>query len=282
MATTPPDYVLEAFGVSGSPQRAGRAWDNGWVYESLVLSEVRSPAQAMWSAKVRSLIDIDGVAVASSVRASDGRQIIAGWQARHFVPGALAPRADETIVLAGRIDAALESVSRPQFLVDQNPGLFLTLDRAAWAADPIAILEKLLDPGSIPRADCAEALTTAGELLSLRQDLVVPAQQLQVCHADVVGTLLYDGTATPVLTDIVPAWHPQGWTAALAAVDSVAMMGADEGLLRRFDHVDDFAQLLVRAMLFRLFVHAVHPQSQPGAHRGLARAASLVRAFVSQ
>ena len=66
MATTPPDYVLEAFGVSGSPQRAGRAWDNGCVYESLVLSEVRSPAQAMWSAKVRSLIDIDGVAVASS------------------------------------------------------------------------------------------------------------------------------------------------------------------------------------------------------------------------
>ena len=144
-------------------------------------------------------------------------------------------------------------------------------------------MEKLLDPGSIPRADCAEALTTAGELLSLRQDLVVPAQQLQVCHADVVGTLALRRYGHP-------GSHRYRASLASAGVDGGIGCGRqcrndgrpDEGLLRRFDHVDDFAQLLVRAMLFRLFVHAVHPQSQPGAHRGLARAASLVRAFVSQ
>lgn len=277
---TPPQHVLDAFGAKGEPTRAGRAWDNGWVYGSIVLSPVHNPAQALWSAKLRDAADIDGVRVASSVRTSDGRQILAGWQARHFVGGELVPRADETIVAAARIEESLAGISRPQFLVDRKPDLFVTCDRASWAADPIELLEQVLDPNSIPRSDCAEALTTAGDLLAHRDELVVPAEYVQICHADVVGTLLYDGSTAPILTDIVPAWHVRGWTAALTAVDSLSMMGADEELLRRFDHLPDFGPLLVRAACYRLFVHAVHPESQPGAYRGLARAASLVRAFV--
>lgn len=282
MSATPPDHVLNAFGAEGEPRRAGRAWDNGWVYDdSIVLSTVRNSAQALWSAKVRSALNVDGVRVANSVRTSDGRLVIAGWQARHYIPGDFAPRADETIVAAGRVEGGLAGVARPQFLSDKEQDYFRKCDRAAWSADPISILEEMLDPNSVPRADCAEALTIAGGLLQLREEMVVPTEYMQVCHADLVGTLLYDGTAAPVLTDIVPAWHVRGWTAALAAVDCLAMVGADEELLRRFDHLPDFGQLLVRAMCYRLFVHAVCPESQPGAYRGLFRAASLVRAFVS-
>lgn len=183
---------------------------------------------------------------------------------------------------AGRVEESLASIERPQFLLDKEPDYFVMCNRAAWDSDPIGILEQLLDADSVPRADCAEALTISGDLLQLRAEMVVPTELLQVCHADLVGTLLYDGTAAPVLTDIVPAWHVRGWTAALAAVDCLSMMGADEELLRRFDHLPDFGQLLVRAMCYRLFVHAVSPESQPGAYRGLFRAASLVRAFVSK
>lgn len=283
MIATPPDRVLEAFGAEGEPHRAGRAWDNGWVYDdSIVLSPVHNSAQALWSAKVRSALDVDGVRVAKSVRTSDGRLVIAGWQARHFIPGGFAPRADETIVAAGRVEESLASIERPQFLLDKEPDYFVMCNRAAWESDPIGILEQLLDADSVPRADCAEALTISGDLLQLRAEMVVPTELLQVCHTDLVGTLLYDGTAAPVLTDIVPAWRVRGWTAALAAVDCLSMMGADEELLRRFDHLPDFGQLLVRAMCYRLFVHAVSPESQPGAYRGLFRAASLVRAFVSK
>lgn len=279
---TPPDHVLDAFGAEGEPRRAGRAWDNGWVYgDAVVLSPVRNSAQALWSAKVRGALDVDGVRVAKSVRTSDGRLVIAGWQARHFVPGEFAPRADETIVAAGRVEEALASVPRPQLLLDKEPDYFTLCDRAAWDADPIGILEGLLDPDSVPRADAAEALTISGDLLQHRAELVVSTELMQVCHADLVGTLLYDGNSSPVLTDIVPAWHVRGWTSALAAVDCLSMMGADEELLQRFDHLPDFGPLLVRAMCYRLFVHAVSPESQPGAYRGLFRAASLVRAFVS-
>lgn len=282
---TPPDHVLDAFGAENRlepARRAGRAWDNGWVYDgAIVLSPVRNSAQALWSAKVRDVLDAEGVRVAKSVRTSDGRLVIAGWQARHYISGDFASRPDETIVTAGRVEEALSTVPRPQFLLDKEPDYFTLCDRAAWDADPIGILERLLKPDSVPRADAAEALTISGDLLQYREEMVVSAERMQVCHADLVGELLYDGNAAPVLTDIVPAWHVRGWTAALAAVDCLSMMGADEELLRRFDHLPRFGQLLVRAMCFRLFVHAVSPESQPGAYRGLSRAASLVRAFVS-
>lgn len=280
MKTQPPEHVARAFGAVGEPEPAGRAWDYGWRYGGLVLSAVTDSAQALWSAKVRAAVEIDGVKLAKSVRTSDGRLVLAGWQARHFVPGTIAARSDESLVAAQRIDSALAKLVKPSFLAERSEDIFLTCDNAAWSEDPIAILEKMLDPNSIPRSDCAEALTTSGELLQLRTDFGAIETRLQVGHSDVHGTLLYDGNNDPVLTDVIPAWHMSGWTPAVTAVDALAMAGADEDLLSRFDHIPGWAQLLVRAMCYRLFVHAVHPDSQPGAYRGLSRAASLVKAQV--
>lgn len=282
MTNLPPKHVLDAFGATGEPESVGRAWDNGWRYGAIVLSPVVDSAQALWSAKVRQTLEIDGAGVVKQMRTPDGRHVLAGWQARHWVEGTLQSRPDETIVIAGRIEAALEDAPRPQFLVSADD-VFAKCDRAAWAADPISMLETMLDPTDIPRVDAAEALTVAGGLLKLRGE-VVDAEggeiRNRLTHADLVGTLLYDGAGNPVLTDIVPAWHPQGWTAAVAAVDALSMTGADEDLLHRFEHVAHWKPLVVRAMCYRLFVHAVHADSHAGAWRGLSRAASLVKALV--
>lgn len=278
----PPEHVIRAFGASGEPVPAGRAWDYGWRYEGLVLSPVTDSAQALWSAKVRTAVEIDGVGFSKSVRTSDGRLVLAGWQARHFVEGAISARADETLVAAQRIDAALAELAKPSFLAERVGDIFTACDNAAWTDDPISVLEKMLDPNSIPRSDCAEALTVAGGLLQLRSDLEGSSARLQVGHSDVHGTLLYDGSNAPVLTDVIPSWHFSGWSTAVAAVDALSMAGADEELLTRFDHIPMWRQLLVRAMCYRLFIHAVHPDSLPGAYRGLSRAASLVKAQLAR
>ena len=148
-------------------------------------------------------------------------------------------------------------------------------DRAAWADDPIEQLEGLLDPDAVPRGDAAEALAAAGGLIGLRGQL---RGEGRLVHGDPVGTVLYDGSAPPLFVDLVPRWHPAGWTQAVAAVDSLAWGGADEDLLERFDHVPDWDGLLARAICNRLFLHAAHPESRPAAWRGLAWAAELVRA----
>lgn len=275
MTTTPPPHVLEGFNVSGLPEPAGPGWDDGWVYGDVVVSPVADSSRASWSAKVCESLAVDGVRVAHPVRSTDGRHVLAGWRARQFAPGRAEARADEALVALLRLEEALADVERPRFLIQPGGGVFDVCDRAAWADDPVTLLEPLLDPDAVPREDAAEALSTAAGLLEKRGELRAEGQ---LVHGDPVGTLLFDGAAPPIVTDLVPRWHPAGWTAAVAAIDYLAWGGADEDLPARFDHVPNWDGLLVRAVIHRLLLHAVHPDSKPGAWRGLARVAELVRA----
>lgn len=279
MTQLPPNHVLEAFGLSGEPVPAGMSWDLGWRYDSMVLSQVADSARAAWSAKLRETLQIDGIHVARPGRTTDGRHVLSGWQSRHWMPGNCAPRADEILVAAVRIDEALSGISRPQFLVNPDPNVFSVCDRAVWSDNTVAELSMILDPDAIPRPDAAEALTVASSLLRLRGDI---AGETQLTHGDVVGTLLFDGATEPVLTDIVPRWRVKGWGAAVAAVDCLAFLGADEDLLARFDHIPEWNELLIRAVCFRLLAHAAFPESKLSSWRGLARAAEIVRSMVTE
>ncbi len=276
----PPKHVSDAFGVRGEAVAAGACWDYGWRFGDVVLSPVVDTAQAAWSAKIRESLAIPGVRVARPLRTTDGRHVLAGWQAREFSPGAPSPRADETIVTALAFDEACAQMPRPNFLVDPMRSIFATCEHAAWVPQSVEVLGRLLDPQAVPSPDAAEALQRSGQLLQLRSPLSGVAAQL--VHADIASQLLYDGLSTPVLTDITPSWRPAGWTAALAAVDGLAFMGADQEVLHRFSHVPNFSELVVRAMCYRLLVHAVHPAAQVSAWRGLARAATVVAAFAER
>lgn len=277
MTAHPPPHVLEAFGAFGAPEPAGPAWDDGWRYGTVVVSRVADAQRAAWSAKVREVLAVDGAAVTRPVRGTDGRHVIGGWQARHHAPGAPAARPDELIVAMCRLEEALADLARPRFLAGPAEGVFDVCDRAAWAADPAGELERVLDVAAVPRADAAAALGVAAELTGLRGGLDAAGAE-QVGHADPLATTVFDGAAAPTVVDLVPCWRPRGWTPALAAVDALSRGGADEALLARFDHLPDWDQLVLRAMLYRLFAHAVHPGAEPAAARGLTRAAELVKA----
>ncbi|MBO0884992.1 MAG: TIGR02569 family protein, partial [Mycobacterium sp.] len=51
----------------------------------------------------------------------------------------------------------------------------------------------------------------------------------------------------------------------------------DEGLIERWNALPEWSQMLLRALMFRLAVHALHPRSTAAAFPGLARTAALVR-----
>ena len=52
---------------------------------------------------------------------------------------------------------------------------------------------------------------------------------------------------------------------------------ADDALIERWSALPEWPQMLLRALIFRLAVHALHPRSTAAAFPGLARTASLVR-----
>ena len=85
------------------------------------------------------------------------------------------------------------------------------------------------------------------------------------------------GTAAPGITDITPYWRPASWAAGVVVVDALSWGEADEGLIDRWNALPEWPQMLLRALMFRLAVHALHPRSTAAAFPGLARTAALVR-----
>jgi uncharacterized protein (TIGR02569 family) len=221
------------------------------------------------------------------LRSTDGRYSVGGWTARAFVSGHRAPRFDEVAAAALSLNRALAGERRPSFLTGGGSGrapassrdsvgdvdLFAAAEAAAWADDPTDLLAPVMDPGAVPREDVAAAMAKAAKLLPLRDEVTAPDQ---LVHGDMLGCTVFDGLSDPAVVDLVPAWRPAVWSVALLVVDAVAWASAEDDLIDRWSHLPDFNQLLLRAVIYRMFVHAVLPDSQLEAWPGLERVSDIV------
>jgi len=83
-----------------------------------------------------------------------------------------------------------------------------------------------------------------------------------------LAVLLVMDEADPVLVDA---------TFALVEQECASAQRLDDGLVERWAPLPEWPQMLLRALMFRLAVHALHPRSTAAAFPGLARTAALVR-----
>ncbi|BBX60605.1 hypothetical protein TM48_04705 [Mycobacterium shottsii] len=276
----PPEHVLAAFGLTGvEPASLGASWEGGWRCGEVVLSMVAENARAAWSARVRETLFVDGVRLARPVRSTDGRYVVSGWRADTFVAGTPEPRHDEVVSAAVRLHEATSKLERPRFLT-QGPAtpwaevdVFIVADRAAWEERPL----QSIPPGARPTQmteDTEQSIELVNHLATLRKPMRSPNQ---VVHGDLYGTVLFAGTAPPGITDITPYWRPASWAAGVVVIDALAWGDADDGLIERWGALPEWPQMLLRALMFRLAVHALHPRSTSEAFPGLARTAGLIR-----
>jgi uncharacterized protein (TIGR02569 family) len=276
----PPEHVLSAFGLSGvAPIPLGAAWEGGWRCGEVVLSMVAENARAAWSARVRETLFVDGVRLARPVRSTDGRYVVSGWRADTFVAGQPEPRHDEVVSAAVRLHEATGKLERPRFLT-QGPtapwadvDVFIAADRAAWEERPMQSVPAAARTPS-PTADGQRSVELINQLAGLRRPTKSPNQ---LVDGDLYGTVLFAGAAAPGITDITPYWRPASWAAGVVVVDALSWGEADEGLIDRWNALPEWPQMLLRALMFRLAVHALHPRSTAAAFPGLARTAALVR-----
>ncbi len=276
----PPEHVLSAFGLSGVvPIPLGAAWEGGWRCGEVVMSMVAENARAAWSARVRETLFVDGVRLARPVRSTDGRYVVSGWRADTFVAGQPEPRHDEVVSAAVRLHEATGKLERPRFLT-QGPtapwadvDVFIAADRAAWEERPLQSVPAGARTAS-PTADGQRSVELINQLAGLRRPTKSPNQ---LVDGDLYGTVLFAGAAAPGITDITPYWRPASWAAGVVVVDALSWGDADEGLIDRWNALPEWPQMLLRALMFRLAVHALHPRSTAAAFPGLARTAALVR-----
>ena len=255
-----PTHVRNAFGVRDvTPVRVRVAGTPAWACDGVLIRPVTDTALASWSARVLDTLEVDGVRVARPLRSSDGRWVISGYRAGEHLGGREEPRYSAMVATSLRLHAATASVRRPR-LLDDRDDLVARADAAAWGERTIT-----LDP--------ATGGAMFSELARYRRKLKLPSQ---VVHGDLFGTVLFDGEAPPVVLDLMPFWRPVEWAAAVLVVDALAWGGAPPGLLGEWSHLDEWSQALLRALLFRLALHAQHPSASTESLRGLETAAELV------
>jgi uncharacterized protein (TIGR02569 family) len=270
--------VRSTFGLRETvPIPLGADWDGGWRCGDVVLSPVADHARAAWSAKVRETLTADGVRIARPVRATDGRYVVSGWRADTFIGGSPEPRHDEVVSLSMRLHAATATLERPRFLVQPpvapwaDVDVFVAADRAAWEQVPLRAVKGQFETVT---DDGRTSVELIGQLATLRKPVRSPDQ---LVHGDLFGTVLFSGSEAPAITDITPYWRPVAWAAGVVVVDALSWGGADAELIARWEDLPEWPQMLLRALMFRLAVHALHPRSTAEALPGLVRTADLIR-----
>ena len=83
----------------------------------------------------------------------------------------------------------------------------------------------------------------------------------QLIHGDLTRNVLFADGLPPAIIDFLPYWRPTAYASTIVAVDAVVWFDADPHLLVTLAALPDGAQLLVRALLFRLLAHP-----DPAAH----------------
>lgn len=259
----PPRHVCSAFGVEPDELRLIEDGTGGPVWRSgeVVLRAVPGrPAEAAWVAQTMDALQVEGMRLARPIRSSDGRWVVAGWAATRHLEGQAEPRHDEVVALSLRLHEATAGLPRPRFLANRTD-VWAVADRAAWGEVTPELDED--SGGALFRA-----LAALREPVRLRD---------QIVHGDLFGTVLFADIEAPAVIDFTAYWRPPEWAAAVVVVDALAWGGADENLALRWAELDQWPQVLVRALLFRLAAHALHPRSTPASLAGLRRAEILVR-----
>ena len=237
----PPADVLAAFGVSAEPERLPGGMETSWRCGDLVVKPLDlSVEEVRWWGALFEQLDSDGF------RVSRLRGISGGWCAWEYLPGEHRERAWSEIIAVGqRFHSAISSAARPSFL-DRRTNHWATGERVAWGEIPA---ERFAHVKHVPRL--AAALRPVDETAS------------QLVHGDLTGNVLFADELPPAVIDFSPFWRPTGFASAVVVGDALVWEGADASLLDAVAHVEDFPQLLLRALIFRAIVDALFRTGEP-------------------
>ncbi|HEX7471693.1 MAG TPA: TIGR02569 family protein [Candidatus Limnocylindrales bacterium] len=237
----PPQDVLAAFGVSGSPTALSGGQGLAWHADDVVLKPADTSEEALaWQARVLIEVPPEMVRVGRPERSTGGTFIVGGWSASVFCLGRHEPRRWSDIIAVGRrLHWALSQVARPEFLASRADP-WAVADRAAWGDIPLA-----------PYRDTPHVTQLEAVLAPVRG----PSQ---VIHGDLTGNVLFaDDPLPPAVIDLSPYWRPAEFASAIVVADALVWEGARVSELTSAMDIDEFGQLLARALLFRIIADVV-------------------------
>ena len=207
---------------------------SSWRADEVVLKPVDLGGPELeWQAELFGSISCDGFRVARPLRARDGSFVVAGWCAWQAVKGGHEERRWPEIVAVGeRFHAALAGVPRPDFL-SRRTDPWAVGDRVAW--------------GDLPANEFVHVKHLVRLVFAL-QPVEAPSQLI---HGDLTGNVLFDDQLPPAVIDFSPYWRPTAFASAIVVADALVWEAADESILDGVAYIEDFAQYLLRAVIYR-------------------------------
>jgi uncharacterized protein (TIGR02569 family) len=230
----PPDHVLEAFGVRGSPVALSGGQGTTFRVGETVLKPVHNEVEAIWVIEILSGIEEEGFRVPHYLSSDSGDVLVDGWMAYEFLPGVMVKehwKEKRTVLEAFHM--ALKEVPPPPFFVFRDDPWALA-DFMAWGEMPI---------------------TCHGRLKPAVEMLVECLQPIEVRNQIIQGdpdNILFAEGVSPAIIDFCPYWRPSEFALAVLVVDKLVWEKADASILQVFADIREFPQLLVRAELRRV------------------------------
>jgi uncharacterized protein (TIGR02569 family) len=231
-----------------------------------VLKPVDDEPEARWLAELTRSVRENGFRVSRPIAAADGRWIVDGWSAWSWVSGAhSATRWPELLAAAAAFHETLSGAPRPEF-IDRRADRWRIAARVAW--------------GELPWAELRDTIHLAA-LVAARGPVTLPAQ---LVHCDLTGNVLFEPGLPPAIIDLSLYWRPPEYSAALVVADAITWEGAPESTVTLIEHLTEWRQLFLRAVIFRVVVNelarrAAPPRGDVSHHYG--RIVALARSVVS-
>lgn len=237
----PTPEAVRAFGLNDRDARrlpggAGYVWTDGRV----VVKPVGNVPEHNWVCEVFTGWDSDTVRVPEPVRPKGdvtSNWSVEGWGAHVFVHGRdveLLRELDEVKEASDAFHHSVKPLSRPDFM-DSRDDPWAYGDRLAWQ-----------------EADPDGDDSTLAVIRLLTDQLAHVASQPQVIHGDILPNVLVADRLPPAVIDWPPYFRPVGTANAVAVTDAITFRGAPLSLLDDWETGEDWNQLLVRALLYRL------------------------------
>jgi uncharacterized protein (TIGR02569 family) len=242
----PPAPVRTAFGGTGNPERLAGGQGTAWRLGEIVLKPIdMSEEELTWQAELLPSLRADGFRVSSPRRTGSGLLVVDDWCAWQFVAGHHQDRRWADIIRCGEaFHAALSGVARPTFL-DRRADPWSVGDRVAWGDLPI---KDFLRVKHVP------VLARALKPLDAKSQLI---------HGDLTGNVLFADRLAPAIIDFSPYWRPPSFASAVVIADALTWERADNTVLSAVAHIKEFAQFLLRALIYRAVTDRLFREHEP-------------------
>lgn len=250
MIDRPANSVLKAFGLPSEIESLSGGTGRSWRAGNTVLKPCDDLATWYWMADNLPTVKQEGFRLPLPITARDGRLIVDGWCAQNALSGEHPSngRWADVLAVGDRFHRGVAQFTRPAFLdkrgcdPDSNPWAFG--DRVAWGETQVSVEHEALR-----------------QMLDLLKPLELPPQ---LVHGDLTENVLFTEDEPPVIIDFSPYWRPVGFAAAVVVADAVCWRNADaDTLLQIVSSVEEFPQLLLRALVFRMVTTIAVSRGEP-------------------